>query len=462
MRAFYVGNPQFSVAEAIDEVAPQFSPEWVFEPDVRLSLLAIPNDTLYGSQWALPKIDAPHAWDRVAQARGNRLPVVVAIVDSGAKADHEDFLNATGATTVGGVRVLAPAVANFADDTGHGTMLTGIIAAVTNDQLGIAGIGSVPVTGAGAPNIPVLTPYEIKFDDTRTPPTALAAAIGFLLAVNQGARVINASWHVLDPGILYAVISAVGTLNPPLLVVAAAGNQGRDNDKIPTLPASYRRSVRGAQPLNNLISVMASDRDDNKCWFSNYGATVDLAAPGEDVLSTSLYFSTPPPPPTPIYSPAYRQTSGTSAAAAFVSAAAGLLLAIDNWTPAEIRNHLVASSDLIPNLQGAGRAGPRLNLRRAVCGPFAIILPAAGVQLHAGSTFTVQWSNEYQAPVVNSVEVSFRNANARSTVLGGAVGGLGNTGSAQVTVPAPIAQAIIRVRCEQKNIYADSDVFAIV
>ncbi len=463
VRAFYLGNPEFSVADAIDEVAPQFSPDWVFEPDIRLSLLAMPNDPLYSEQWALQKIQAEPAWNRVAQARGNRPPVVVAIVDSGAKADHEDFLNSVGATTVGGISVLAPAGANFPDDTGHGTMLTGIIAAVTNDRLGIAGIGSVPAPAPAVPNISVIKPYEIKFDDTRTPPTALAAALGFLFAAQQGARVINASWHVLDPGLLYNAISGIGTLNRPIVVVAAAGNQGRDNDKIPTLPASYRGSVRGSQPLDNLISVMASDQNDNKCWFSNYGDNVDLAAPGEDVLSTSLYFANPPPPPTPIYSPAYRQTSGTSAAAAFVSAAAGLLLAIDDWTPAEIRNHLVASANLVPNLRGAGRAGRRLNLRRAVCGPFSITAPPTGVPLQAGSTVTVQWSNEYPAPVVISVEVSFRDAYNRSTVLGAATAGLPNSGSAQVTVPAPIAQqAIVRVRCEQKNLYADSDVFAIV
>lgn len=463
VRSRYIGNPEVSVAEVISDVAPQeFAADWVFEPDVRLRLLATPNDPLYREQWALQKIQAEDAWDRVTQAHGNRPPVVVAIVDSGAKADHEDFLNSAAVTTVGGTRVLAPAGANFADDTGHGTMLTGIVAAVSNNRVGISGIGSLPVPGTGAPNISVINAYEIKIDDARNPPTALPAAIGFLLAANQGARVINASWHVLDPGFLYYAISGISTLARPILVVAAAGNQGRDNDKIPTLPASYRGSVRGGAPLDNLISVMASDENDNKCWFSNYGTTVDLAAPGKDVLSTSLYFANPPLPPTPIYSPAYRQTSGTSAAAAFVSAAAGLLLAIDDWSPVEIRNHLVASADLVPNLQGAGRPGRRLNLRRAVRGPFSITQPAAGAHLPAGSTFTVQWSNEYQAPIVSSVEVSFRDANAPSTVLGGVAGGLGNTGSASVTVPGPTAQALIRVRCEQKNLYADSDTFTIV
>ena len=129
------------------------------------------------------------------------------------------------------------------------------------------------------------------------------------------------------------MISALGLQDPPILVVAAAGNSGSDNTQIPILPASYRGSVRGKPPLDNLIAVMATDYSDNKCEFSNYGANVDLAAPGKDVFSTSIYFVSPPlPPPNGVYSPAYRLYSGTSAAAAHVSAAAGLLLAIDDWT----------------------------------------------------------------------------------------------------------------------------------
>ena len=307
----------------------------------------------------------------------------------------------------------------------------------------------------------MINPLAIKCNDASNRPTAAVAAAGMVYAVIQHARVINASWHVLDQGLLYSVISALGSQNPPVLVVAAAGNSGSDNTKIPILPASYRGSVRGKPPLDNLIAVMATDHSDEKCAFSNYGVNVDLAAPGEDILSTSIYFVSPPlPPPTPVYSPAYRLSSGTSASAAFVSAAAGLLLATDDWTPAQIRDQLVASGDTIPNLQGAGRNGPRLNLGRALCGPFLVTQPGADVTLKQGTAYTVQWLNSYNAPIVASVAVQFIDHSSDAVLH--TFPGLPNSGSATVIVPnRKMTQVIVRVRCEQKNLYADSAAFQI-
>jgi thermitase len=472
-RVFYLGNLEKSVGDAIAQVAPQFSRHWVFERDVCMAPSLTPDDPLYSiptapwkwqaEQWALPTIQAEAAWTRVTAARGARPPVVVAIVDSGGQAGHEDFQSG-GASTLSGTRILPPPGPNFADDTGHGTMLAGIIAAVSNNQLGIAGLGSIPIARAdpAAPvDIPVINPYAIKCNDEVNRPTAAVAAAGMVYAVIQHARVINASWHVLDQGLLYSVISALGSQNPPVLVVAAAGNSGSDNTQIPVLPASYRGSVRGKPPLDNLIAVMATDHSDNKCEFSNYGANVDLAAPGEDILSTSIYFVSPPlPPPTRVYSPAYRLFSGTSASAAYVSAAAGLLLAIDDWTPVQIRDQLVASGDTIPNLQGAGRNGPRLNLGRAVSGPFSVTQPGAGVTLPQGGAYTVHWVNLYNAPIVASVAVQFVDPGSGAVLA--AFPGLPNSGSATVIVPNhKTTQAIVRVRCEQKNLYADSAAFQI-
>lgn len=472
-RVFYLANLEKSVSEAIAQMAPQFSPDWSFERDVCIMSLLTPDDPLYSipsalwkweaEQWGLRIIQAETAWARVTAARSASSPAVVAIVDSGAQAGHEDFQSG-GTSTLAGTRILPPLGPDFADDTGHGTMLAGIIAAVSNNQLGIAGMGSIPIVSANPAEpleIAAISPYAIKCNDAVHRPTASVAAAGMVYAVTQRARVINASWHVLDQGLLYAVISALGSYDPPVLVVAAAGNSGSDNTKIPVLPASYRGSVRGKPPLDNLIAVMATDHADEKCEFSNYGANVDLAAPGEDVLSTSIYFlSQPLPPPTKVYSPAYRLYSGTSASAAHVSAAAGLLLAIDDWTPAQLRDHLIASGDTIVNLQGAGRNGPRLNLGRAVCGPFSVTQPAAGMILTAGVAYTVQWVNLYNSPVVASVAIQFIDQ-ANGAVLSTS-SGLPNGGSFTVIVPNhKTTQAIVRVQCEQKNLYADSPVFQI-
>ena len=131
----------------------------------------------------------------------------------------------------------------------------------------------------------------LKFDGARTPPLAFFAAKAVSYAAGFGlparrADVINASWHVLDDqGLLRQAL--LFAQNRVVLVVCAAGNNGGDNTRIPTIPASYA--------FDNMIAVAASDRHDGKAGFSNYGATVDIAAPGTDVLSTAIYFARPAP-----------------------------------------------------------------------------------------------------------------------------------------------------------------------
>jgi subtilisin family serine protease len=306
----YLRNERRSVGEAIAQAQPRFA-NLRLEGDARMAVLQqTVDDPYYRQQWALQNIEAEAARARVAEVTG-RPPVTVAIIDSGIKKDHEDLDPAT----IDGLRIIPPPPNNgFADDTGRGTMLAGSIAAVANNRKGIAG---------EARNVRI---YALKFTDTLTPPTALAGVLGILDAVGKPVEVIDASWHVLeDTGLLASAILYAG--RPGCLVVVAAGNYGSNNTEIPTLPASYG--------FDNMVVVMASDRDDDKSWLSNHGSNVDLAAPGERVLSTGLYY----------VDPAYREYGGTSAAAAHVSGAAALLLAIDDWTPQEIRAHLVASAD---------------------------------------------------------------------------------------------------------------------
>jgi hypothetical protein len=431
VRVIYLRNEQRTVTEAIGLIRlnPNFAGLQV-EADVRMAVLQqAVDDTLYPQQWALDNIEAAAAWERVAAVAlaKPRPRVTVAIIDSGVMENHEDLDPAN----ISGVRIIPPANNDFSDDTGHGTMLAGTIAAVADNGRGIAG---------EARNVSLLA---CKFTDTRTPPSALAAVAAIATALLNGARVINASWHVLeDSGLLVQAILQAGKKG--CVFVAAAGNGGGNNTVIPTLPASYG--------FNTMIVVMASDRNDDKCWFSSYGPNVDLAAPGERVLSTGLYYVTP----------AYRSYSGTSISAAHVSAAAALLLAIDDWTPAEIRQHLVASADRVRGLLGTCRAEGRLNLRRAIVGPFVVTSPgAAQPPVAGGSFYLVQWISEYVAPVVNSVEISFIDQG--SGVILGTLIGLPNDGHRLVVVPnQPTASVMIRVRCEQKNLYADSDSFQIV
>src|SRR5262249_279268 len=127
-----------------------------------------------------------------------------------------------------------------------------------------------------------------------------------------------------------------------MLFVAAAGNNGVDNDTALTYPASYN--------LDNIIAVAATDHNDALASFSNYGATtVDLAAPGVDILSTT-------PGNT------YSTYSGTSMATPHVAGVAALAWGVaPTATYQQVRDALFAGADPVPALNGRPLTGRRLN-----------------------------------------------------------------------------------------------------
>jgi subtilisin family serine protease len=129
--------------------------------------------------------------------------------------------------------------------------------------------------------------------------------------------------------------------------VAAAGNDSSNNDKKATLPASY--------DLDNILSVAATGSTDALAMYSSYGvSTVDIAAPGSNVLSTWLGTRT-------------QKLSGTSMAAPVVAGAAALLKAAHpNWTAKEIKARLMETVDPISGLKSRVMSGGRLNVGRAL------------------------------------------------------------------------------------------------
>jgi thermitase len=423
----YIRDPALSVSDLI-QIARENHPEYNVLRDAPIALLQqTANDPLYRRQWALHKIEAAAAWRRFAQASSHS--VKLAIVDSGVEETHPDLPQ----TVITGQNFITGGP-DFSDDDGHGTLLAGTIAAVTGNSTGIA--GTVP------PAAGWLGLMALKFTDARTPPLAYSAAAAIAYAAGgqtapRRADIVNASWHLLEHHDLI-LDSLKLARQRGVLVVAAAGNQGCDNTRLPLLPADYG--------LSNMISVMASDRHDDKPWFSNYGNNVDIAAPGVDILSTGLYFQTP----------AYREYTGTSPSTAQVSAAAAMLLSIDSsWTPSQIREHLVASAEPVRNLRGLCRANGRLNLRRAIVGPLAIVRPAGGERLQRGSIYEVRWRPDYLTPAVSTIAISINGQVLAS--------GLANTGHYNVMLPnIHIATAVIRVASEQKMLYADSPVFKVI
>ena len=407
---------------------------------------AVVNDPGYPQQWALSKIGAETAWLRARRVVNTSAPgVIVAVIDTGIDTQHPDLAGHIWNDGAGneGFNLIAWNY-DISDTEGHGTELAGTIGAVSNNTRGIA-----------AAEWPVRL-MAIKFIDVANRPTAWTGAVAITWAALQGAQIINAAWGV---GIPYVFLrNAIRFAKQRgILVVAAAGNDGLDNDALRTYPASY-----GADPADdcpNLISVMASDRNDDKAWFSNYGRTyVHLAAPGVGVLTTASSFGEIPT--TAASHDRYRAYTGTSAACALVTNAAVLVKTMNpGWTPEEIRNHLIASADFSPWLKCVARG--RLNLDRAVRGPFMITSPIAGDQWTIASTAVVTWTNSYVTgrPTTSvTLELSADGAPyaAIATLRP-------NSGSCTVVTPNnPVGIAMLRIRSDQgPKLFAESDPFKI-
>jgi thermitase len=253
-----------------------------------------PNDPKFQSekQWDLFRIEAPAAWNNTL---GNG--VRVAVVDTGIDGDHPDL-----ESKIALQKDLVNNDADAEDDAdGHGTHVAGTIGAATNNSRGVAAVCPgcklmVAKSGGGGEN---------GFTDADI-------AQGIYWSVNNRARAINLSLgskgksRVLEHAVDYAWDHGV-------VVVAAAGNE---NTARPRYPAAYK----------HVISVSATNQQNKRAPFSNYGSTVDVAAPGVEILST-------------VPGGRYGGKSGTSMASPHVAALAGLL-ATQRRSAREIRTQI--------------------------------------------------------------------------------------------------------------------------
>ena len=320
-----------------------------------------PNDPQFADQWALNNvgqnggkakadIDALKAW---LKTRGSS-DVVVAVLDSGVDYNHVD-LRANMWTRPDTVPQytddelgafddlhgfdIDDNVGDPMDDNGHGTHCAGIIGAEGDNGEGIAGINW---------NVRIM---PLKFLSRGGFGTTKAAIEAINYAIDRkkhgvNIRVINASWgSTRGSKALEDAIRAAGDAG--ILFVAAAGNNGTDNDKRPHYPSNY--------DLPNVVSVAALDRTDTLTSFSNFGVkTVHIAAPGKDILSTWL-------------GDQYREASGTSMAAPQVSGVAALIVAgSPRISVAKLRERLLKSVDKIESLNGKVASGGRLNAAKAL------------------------------------------------------------------------------------------------
>lgn len=286
------------------------------QPNVLHRPFGPPDDPKWSLQWGLPKVRADAAWEVFT---GDPL-VVVAVIDSGADTDHPDLAAhcAWGLDTWAGD-------ADPEDASGHGSHCAGIAAGVTGNGLGIAGVA------------PDARFAAYRCGDTTFPTSALVAAIHD--AVERGAHVLSMSWGSAwpDPAIKSALQSA---RDAGCLLVAAAGNDGVST---PFYPAAH----------DFVIAVGASTATDARASFSNWGAWVDLAAPGQAIYSTHK-------------AGGYKYLSGTSMACPLVAGAGALLYArLGQRTPAHAAQVRAALEQSAPDV-GDWVAHGRLDLAAAL------------------------------------------------------------------------------------------------
>jgi thermitase len=317
------------------------------EPNYLFRTSMTPDDPGFTAAWGLSKVSAPAAWDVTAGSGA----VTVAVVDTGVAAAHPDLAPniwanpgeaANGADDDGNGKVddlhgwnLVGDDANPDDDNGHGTHVAGTIGARGNDGYGVPGV---------AWNVKLMS---LKAADSRGALTSARVADALSYACGEGARIVNGSFG--GPSFSSTVKAAIDAC-PATLFVFAAGNEGINNDASPRYPCSY------ASP--NIVCVGATSQPDNLASFSNRGpVSVDLAAPGVDIVST-------------VPGNDWRWFSGTSMAAPHVAGAAAL---VASHRPAlsavELRNALLNGVDPVSGLAGlVGQAG-RLNVSSALTAP---------------------------------------------------------------------------------------------
>ncbi|MGQ9896851.1 MAG: S8 family serine peptidase [Acidobacteriota bacterium] len=331
-----------------------------------------PDDPSFAEQWGhlnegqpikggrpgIPGVDAAitAAWDVTTGSR----EVVVAVIDTGVDYTHEDltdnmWVNSREIPNNGidddGNGIVDDyygynAVGNNGDprdDNGHGTHCAGVIGAKGDNGTGIAGI-----------NWDVRL-MALKFLDANGRGTLNDAleCIDYAVAMKQrgvNVRVLSNSWG--GGGYSRALEDAIRIANANnILFVAAAGNSGTDNDRIPHYPASYN--------VPNVISVAALAPNDKLAAFSCYGKkTVHLAAPGVDVYSTV---------PVTVFGQGYKHFSGTSMATPYVAGAAALILAHKpTLSVTALKAQLLGAVTPVPALEGQLATGGRLNVARAL------------------------------------------------------------------------------------------------
>ncbi len=264
------------------------------ELDRKVSPSMTPNDPYYGSEWHLPKISAQNAWN-TTQGSG----VTIAILDSGINGAHPDL----NGKMVSGWNFYDNNP-NTSDVFGHGTLVAGTAAAITNNGTGVSSI-------AGQSKI-----MPIRITDTSGYGYASTIVQGLVWASDNGVRVANVSFGGAV-GILSVQNAAQYMKDKGGLVIAAAGNTGTELTTIPT---------------TTMIPVSATDANDAIASWSSYGNFVAMSAPGVNIWTTRREGN-------------YKTASGTSLSSPLTAGVVALMMSANTkLSSLEIENLLFSSA----------------------------------------------------------------------------------------------------------------------
>ena len=318
-------------------------------PNFIVRATALPNDPSYNSLWGLSSnngIDAPSAWN-ISKGSNN---IVVAVVDTGIDYNHPDLKDNMWINTneipnngidddnngyIDDIHGISAFGGTPFDDNFHGTHVAGTIGARGNNSTGVTGINW---------NVKLMALKHLNKDGSGNLATSLEV-VNYLIKMKQrgvNVRFANNSWASYGYSEIFQE-AVTRAQEAGIIFIGAAGNSTLDNDIYPSYPANH----------SGVVSVAAIDSNQNLAYFSNFGHhTVDIAAPGVNILSTKPGNN-------------YLSINGTSMAAPHVTGALALLAAANpSMSNQQLIDRMYQSAIPSETLEGITKTGRKLNVGR--------------------------------------------------------------------------------------------------